>query len=893
MTPDQQLIHDYVERGSQAAFAQLVERHQSLVYSTCLREVNDTALAEDVTQVVLLLLAMKAPALKGHSAVAGWLFQTARFASRNARRKEMHRRRVEQEAAEELKLCSAQAGDCWIESAEPILNRALLSLRPAEREAILIRYFEDRSIHETGIALGISNGAAQMRISRAVGKLRRYFARRGIALSSAALLGLLSTRTIHAMSQACREAALKIALGSAAGRRPAAAGSIDLMARGVIRAMWTTKLQAAMLFASILLFPYAVHSLTSRPNEQLAAAEFSNGEPLIFLSEATHSLHETTQKLPDAVRKAVHSADSRRIARSSRIGTGLMAASLASFQQKSQPKVPISVADHSLADDPQIRKKVTIKTEGIALGELFALMAKQTGVRLQVDDYTADDKVIILGPPRPMNEIMADIAALYNDTWLHSRDGDRHTYRLTRLPIARDDEDKLANEMNRKLLAHLEEQIKALEETPEQLAKRPETDTIRQALSVNANRVTTSILGLLSQEQREQLIDQWKVDLPVSLLSPTQKDGIEDLFHGKQFDDFLKLPIFASGSAIPPVAITRDQMDQHAITFEVINTSGPNQQGTNMSVILKTPPVGLNKTVATFSTRARFLLPAHGNPYPKQKTPTNVSELDSKAADASTAGAWPDRLRSFAERSGRPVVADYYRSKSVFAPGDDEEASPEPAIAALDNFCRNEGYMWWNSGKSLLFRKRDWYNQRLYEVPDRWVLAISKNLHLQAGVPSFADVLALLDLSTNQIAGLSGSVGINSDRRQLIGLRALLAAVTAMAVDKSMPIHTGTIIDYRAASVLPDLRDAQQRSLFQAFAQVFDPKLFADPNLAEFGVVLQSESKDAAASKVTVCLYHRNKGEEQSLRFCYLIGLPISLPDDRREKTIVRVEPVS
>src|SRR5580700_12128929 len=133
VTPDQQLIRDYVERGSQAAFAQLVERHQSLVYSTCLREVNDTALAEDVTQVVLLLLAMKAPSLKGHSAVAGWLFQTARFASRNARRKEVCRKRAEHQAAEEQKMSSAQSVDRWWESAEPILNRALLSLRPGER----------------------------------------------------------------------------------------------------------------------------------------------------------------------------------------------------------------------------------------------------------------------------------------------------------------------------------------------------------------------------------------------------------------------------------------------------------------------------------------------------------------------------------------------------------------------------------------------------------------------------------------------------------------------------------------------------------------------------------------------------------------------------------------
>jgi RNA polymerase sigma factor (sigma-70 family) len=885
LTPDQQLLCEYVERGSQAAFAQLVERHQSIIYSTCLREVHDTALAEDVTQVVLLLLAMKAPALKGHTAVSGWLFQTARFASRNARRKEMHRRRAEQAAAEEQEAYSAQSIENIWESAEVLLNRALLSLRPGEREAILLRFFEDRSVDETGLALGISKGAAQMRISRAVGKLRRYFARRGIALSGAALLGLLSTRTIHAMSQSCHEATCRIAGGVAAGRRPASSGSIDTMTRGVLRAMWTTKLQTSMLLASVLLFPFAVRIVS---NGLAIAAVPSKNESRVSL--AVDSNRGGTQNESNTLGNAVHSAVDQSAANSGGLGSGLVSAHLASYYHKGQQKVPTSVADHSLDDDPQIRRRVTIKTEGIALGELFALWAKQTGVRLQVDDYTADDKVIILGPPRPMNEIMADIAALYNDTWLHSRDGERHTYRLTRLPIARDDEDKLANEMNRTLLAHLEEQIKALDETPEQLAKRPETDSIRQMLTVNENRVTTSILALLSQEQREQLIDRWRVDLPVSLLSSTQKDGIEGLFHGKRFDALLNDPLFTSGNAAPPVAISRDQMDQYGITFEVLNSSGANHLDSNMTVYLKTPPVGFSKTVATFSTRSRFLLPPHGDPYSRQKVPATASLTDAMAADAFSIGVWPDRLRSFAERTGRPVVADYYRSKSVFAPGDDDEESPKPTVAALDNFCRSEGYMWWNRGKSLLFRKRDWYNQRLYEVPDRWVLAMCKNLHSQAGVPTVADLLALLDLSTNQIAGLSESLGISSDRRQLIGLRALLTAVTAMPVDKNMSIWMGPITDARRAAILPDLRDVRQRALLQSFAEVFDPKLFTNPNLVEFGVVFQCSSKDAVASRIEVCIYQKNKSAEQSIRFGYRIALPVSLPDDRRDKTIVRVE---
>src|ERR1039458_2805334 len=51
---DHEFLQDYVQNGSQAAFAGIVERHVGLVYSAARRLVRDTHLAEDITQEVFL-----------------------------------------------------------------------------------------------------------------------------------------------------------------------------------------------------------------------------------------------------------------------------------------------------------------------------------------------------------------------------------------------------------------------------------------------------------------------------------------------------------------------------------------------------------------------------------------------------------------------------------------------------------------------------------------------------------------------------------------------------------------------------------------------------------------------------------------------------------------------
>src|SRR5437763_10775602 len=96
---DQQLLRDYTEHRSEAAFAELVRRHIDLVYSAALRMVCDAHLAQDVAQGAFVALAQNARQLTERSVLSGWLHRTAQNLAANAVRSDVRRRAREQEAA--------------------------------------------------------------------------------------------------------------------------------------------------------------------------------------------------------------------------------------------------------------------------------------------------------------------------------------------------------------------------------------------------------------------------------------------------------------------------------------------------------------------------------------------------------------------------------------------------------------------------------------------------------------------------------------------------------------------------------------------------------------------------------------------------------------------------
>lgn len=194
---DQQLLCAYAENRSDTAFAEVVQRHVDLVYSAALRMVCDAHAAKDVTQGVFVLLAEQARQLSDRPTLAGWLHCTARNLAAKTVRSDVRRRAREQEAAVMNELLSAAPDTNW-EDIAPHLDEGLGELNELDREALLLRYFKNQDLRTVGTVLGISDDAAQKRVSRAVDRLREFFSKRGVTIGASGLVVVISAHAVQA-----------------------------------------------------------------------------------------------------------------------------------------------------------------------------------------------------------------------------------------------------------------------------------------------------------------------------------------------------------------------------------------------------------------------------------------------------------------------------------------------------------------------------------------------------------------------------------------------------------------------------------------------------------------------------------------------------------------------
>jgi RNA polymerase sigma factor (sigma-70 family) len=188
MQDDAELLRRYADEHSETAFAELVRRHLGLVYSVALRQVGgDPHLAEDVAQNVFTAVARKAALLVQRPALGGWLYRTTRYAAIDVVRAESRRRQREQEALMRDEPSPTDSLDREWEQLRPVLDRLIGDLAERDRDAVVLRFLENRPFAEIGRRLRLTENAARMRVERALEKLRRRLECEGVTSTRTAL----------------------------------------------------------------------------------------------------------------------------------------------------------------------------------------------------------------------------------------------------------------------------------------------------------------------------------------------------------------------------------------------------------------------------------------------------------------------------------------------------------------------------------------------------------------------------------------------------------------------------------------------------------------------------------------------------------------------------------
>ena len=242
MMDDAELLRRYADSHTEGDFAELVRRHVNLVHSAALRQVNgDAQLAQDVTQLVFTDLARKAGEVARHRVLAGWLFTSTRFAAAKLVRGERRRQAREAEAMIMNEITRDEGEPMDWERVRPVLDETLAELGEADREAILLRFFERRDFAEVGARLGLSDNAARMRVERALDKLHGLLAKRGVTSTTAALSVALGVNAVVAAPAGLAASVTGAALAGAGAVAAGAAASSGGWAATTFMTM--TKLQ--------------------------------------------------------------------------------------------------------------------------------------------------------------------------------------------------------------------------------------------------------------------------------------------------------------------------------------------------------------------------------------------------------------------------------------------------------------------------------------------------------------------------------------------------------------------------------------------------------------------------------------------------------------------------
>ncbi len=386
---DMELLRDYATRHSEEAFTTLVTRHIDLVYSAALRHTRNHHQAQEITQAVFVVLARKAPSLNPRTVLAGWLFQTARLTAANHVRGEIRRARREQEAVMQSDPNDREE-DAW-KHVTPILNEIIGGLREKDRDAVVLRFLQGKDYRQVAAALGATEEAAQMRVSRALEKMRKMFARRGVALSAAALGGALAAQGTQAAP-----ANLAATVVAGAIHSTALGASALTLTEGTLKIMAWINAKTVIGASVVVLLAVQHHQNAAQARQIADARQQLNGQAEALAAEDSHAQELERQTASILETESSQQKDLERLrARRKTVGQG--------GQSVAGRRAPSTLLAATLSD-PDAREALRQQLLSGSRSRLSPLIKE-----LKLDDQTAD-KLAGIGADWGMKNIETAVA---------------------------------------------------------------------------------------------------------------------------------------------------------------------------------------------------------------------------------------------------------------------------------------------------------------------------------------------------------------------------------------------------------------------------------------------------------------------------------------------------
>lgn len=266
---DRDLLERFACENDQAAFAEVVVRHRSMVEGVCNRSLTNAHDAEDCCQAVFLLLARKAGTVRWATSVANWLYAAARKVSRNSLVAAARRARHEHQAA--VTMAASPVDLLSGRELLATLDEELENLSPRYREPLVLCCLEGLSRDEAAQRLGLPEATLKSRLERGRKKLADALSARGCSLG-AALLAATAAGAARASSPKLLDSIMSSVLGAPSAHVAA------LLHQVALNGLLANLKRAAVALIGLIALGSAWAGLQPNPGqpqpaEQLPAAE--------------------------------------------------------------------------------------------------------------------------------------------------------------------------------------------------------------------------------------------------------------------------------------------------------------------------------------------------------------------------------------------------------------------------------------------------------------------------------------------------------------------------------------------------------------------------------------------------------------------------------------------